>query len=72
MTMTDGRSTAKQVAGMGVWSLIFGFGDLLIQLWTDGHHPFQGKLSSWGLGEVFSMMGVALLCWAVWLRRQQR
>jgi hypothetical protein len=71
MTKTGGSANPKQVARLGASSLLFGFGDLMIQLWMGGH-PFQGKPTSWGLGEVLSLIGVVFLCWAALLRRQQR
>jgi hypothetical protein len=71
MTKTAVPTTPKQVAGLGAWFLVFGLGVLLIELYA-GDHPFTGKPTSWGLGEVFSVMGGVVLCRAALLRRQQQ
>ncbi|MEU1688896.1 hypothetical protein [Micromonospora sp. NPDC005707] len=72
MTKPGVRPTSKQVAQLGVWFLVFGLGVLMIEVWV-GDHPFRGSPASWGLGEVFSVMGGAFLCRAAALRlRQQR
>ncbi|MGW5670814.1 hypothetical protein [Micromonospora sp. NPDC003776] len=68
MTKTDGPVSAKRVATLGAWFLVFGLAVLIIEVWVGGH-PF-GEPS--GLGESSSVVGVAYLCWALWLRRQQR
>ena len=64
-------STSKQVAQLGGSFLIFGLGALMIEVWVGGH-PFRGSPASWGLGETFSVMGGALLCWAALSHRQRR
>ncbi|MBM0240579.1 hypothetical protein JNW88_32235 [Micromonospora sp. ATA32] len=71
MTKTGGSTAPKQVAGLGAWLLTFGLGVLLIQLYA-GDHPFAGEPTSWGLGEVFSVLGGVFLCRAMLLGRQQR
>jgi hypothetical protein len=71
MTKTDKPLTSKQLAQLGAWFLVFGLGVLMIEVWV-GDHPFRGSPASWGLGETFSVMGGAFLCWAALRHRQQR
>jgi hypothetical protein len=71
MTKTGARPTAKQVAQLSAWFLVFGLGVLMIEVWV-GDHPFRGSPASWGLGETFSVMGGAFLCGAALRHRQQR
>lgn len=71
MTETGARPTAKEVAQVGAWFLVFGSGAVMLEVWV-GDYPFRGSPASWGLGETFAVLGGAFLCCAALRRRQRR